>query len=127
SPDDLLYGREEVGALLAGCFDEAAKTIDPADLPKPFTFTLLPPAWDKIAPYFARAIALFPALETAPIRRFVNGPESFSPDGLPLIGPAPGIEGLTVATAMNSVGVTWSAMTGSIVASMLTGRPSRFP
>jgi 4-methylaminobutanoate oxidase (formaldehyde-forming) len=127
SPDDLLYGREEVGALLVGCFDEVAKTIDPADLPKPFTFTLLPPAWDKIAPYFARAITLFPALETAPIRRFVNGPESFSPDGLPLIGPAPGIEGLTVATAMNSVGVTWSAMTGSIVASMLTGLPSRFP
>src|SRR5262249_9222331 len=88
-PEDLLYGREEVGGMLVGCFDENAKTIDAAALPEPFAFTLFPPAWDKIAPYFERAISLFPILETAPIRRFVNGPESFTPDDVPLIGPAP--------------------------------------
>jgi 4-methylaminobutanoate oxidase (formaldehyde-forming) len=126
SPDDLLYGREEVGSLLVGLFDEDAKTIDPADLPEPFSFTLLAPDWDKIAPYFSRAVELFPALATAPIRRFVNGPESFTPDGLPLIGPLAGIEGLLVATAMNSVGVTWSAMTGALIASLAAGREPGF-
>ena len=80
SPDDLIYGREEVGNLLLGCFDERAKTIDPEALPEPFTFTLLPPDWDKIAPYVERAIELFPVLGTAPVHRFVNGPESFTPD-----------------------------------------------
>ncbi len=126
SPDDLVYGREEVGGFLVGCFDEDAKTIDPASLPDPFSFTLLPPDWDKIAPYFARCIQLFPALESAPIRHFVNGPESFTPDGLPLIGPIPGIDGLFVATAMNSAGVTWSAMAGEVVASLVAERQSRF-
>jgi glycine/D-amino acid oxidase-like deaminating enzyme len=126
SPDDLVYGREEVGGFLVGCFDEDAKTIDPASLPDPFSFTLLPPDWDKIAPYFARCIRLFPALETAPIRHFVNGPESFTPDGLPMIGPISGIDGLFVATAMNSSGVTWSAMVGEIIASLVTERQSRF-
>jgi 4-methylaminobutanoate oxidase (formaldehyde-forming) len=126
SPDELVYGREEVGGFLVGCFDEDAKTIDPASLPDPFSFTLLPPDWDKIAPYFTRCIRLFPALGSAPIRHFVNGPESFTPDGLPMIGPIPGIDGLFVATAMNSTGVTWSAMVGEIIASLVAERQSRF-
>jgi len=124
APDALIYGREEVGGFLAGCFDENAKTIAPADLPDPFSFTLLPPDWDKIAPYFERAIQLFPALETAPIRQFVNGPESFTPDGMPLVGQIPEVEGLLVATAMNSSGVTWSAMAGKLVADILEDRPT---
>jgi len=123
APDALIYGREEVGNFLVGFFDENAKTIAPTDLPDPFSFTLLPPDWDKVAPYFARASQLFPALETAPIRHFVNGPESFTPDGLPLIGRIPEVDGLVVATAMNSAGVTWSAMVGKLVTDIVEGEP----
>jgi 4-methylaminobutanoate oxidase (formaldehyde-forming) len=126
APEDLLYGREEVGGMLVGAFDEDAKTIDAAALPEPFAFTLFPPAWDKIAPYFEKAIAIFPALEKAPIRRFVNGPESFTPDDVPLIGPAPGIGSLTICTAMNSGGVTYSAAAGHMIADVLSGAPPRF-
>jgi 4-methylaminobutanoate oxidase (formaldehyde-forming) len=126
APDDLIYGREEVGKFLFGCFDENAKTLDPASLPKPFSFTLLPPDWDKTAPYFEQVMRIFPAVEKAPIRHFVNGPESFTPDGLPLIGRVPNIDGLLVATAMNSAGVTWSAMTGSLIADIVAGLESKF-
>jgi glycine/D-amino acid oxidase-like deaminating enzyme len=126
APDRLIYGREEVGKFLVGFFDENAKTLDPTSLPKPFSFTLLPPDWDKIAPYFMAAVALFPALEAAPVRHFVNGPESFTPDGLPLIGRLSGIEGLHVATAMNSSGVTWSAMTGCLIADLVAEIEPRF-
>ncbi|HUL06877.1 MAG TPA: FAD-dependent oxidoreductase, partial [Candidatus Acidoferrum sp.] len=121
APEDLLYGREEVGGMMVGAFDEDAKTIDAAALPEPFAFTLFPPAWDKIAPYFEKAVTIFPALETAPIRRFVNGPESFTPDDVPLIGPISGIEGLHVCTAMNSGGVTYSAAAGHMIADLLAG------
>jgi 4-methylaminobutanoate oxidase (formaldehyde-forming) len=126
APDDLIYGREEVGKFLFGCFDENAKTIDPASLPKSFSFTLLPPDWDKTAPYFEQVMRIFPAVEKAPIRHFVNGPESFTPDGLPLIGRVPNIEGLLVATAMNSAGVTWSAMAGCLIADIVAGTESKF-
>jgi len=126
APDHLLYGREEVGKFMVGFFDENAKTLDPADLPNPFAFTLLPPDWDKIAPYFERAMRLFPTLEQAPIRHFVNGPESFTPDGLPLIGRIRDVDGLLVATAMNSVGVTWSAMTGAVIADLVADATPRF-
>jgi glycine/D-amino acid oxidase-like deaminating enzyme len=125
-PEDLLYGREEVGGMMVGAFDEDAKTIDPAALPEPFAFTLFPPAWDKIAPYFEKAVAIFPTLETAPIRRFVNGPESFTPDDAPLIGPVAGIGGLYVCTAMNSGGVTYSAAAGHMVADLVSASAPRF-
>jgi 4-methylaminobutanoate oxidase (formaldehyde-forming) len=127
APEDLLYGREEVGGMLVGFFDENAKIIEDGALPEPFSFTLLPPDWDKIAPYFERACTLFSALETAPIRRFVNGPESFTPDDLPLIGPVEGLSGLYLCTAMNSGGVTYSAGAGHIVADLVMGREPRFP
>lgn len=125
-PDRLIYGREEVGKFLVGFFDQNAKTIDPDSLPKPFSFTLLPPDWDKIAPYFMAATEIFPALEQAPIRHFVNGPESFTPDGLPLIGRVSDLDGLYVAAAMNSAGITWSAMTGHLIADLVSGAKPRF-
>ena len=126
APEDLLYGREEVGGMMVGAFDEDAKTIDPDSLPEPFAFTLFPPAWEKIAPYFEKAVAIFPCLETAPIRRFVNGPESFTPDDVPLIGPVAGIDGLYLCTAMNSGGVTYSAAAGHMVADFVAATASRF-
>jgi 4-methylaminobutanoate oxidase (formaldehyde-forming) len=126
APGNLFYGREEVGGMLVGFFDENARTIEPENLPEPFTFTLLDPDFEKIAPYFECAMRMFPILATAPVRRFINGPESFTPDGLPLIGAVDGVDGLIVATAMNSAGVTWSAMAGDIVSRLVTGETQRF-
>ena len=126
APEDLLYGREEVGGMMLGFFDENAKIIEDGALPEPFSFTLLPPDWDKIEPYFERALQIFPVLETAPIRRFVNGPESFTPDDLPLIGESEELSGLYLCTAMNSGGVTYSAGAGHIIADLIAGREPRF-
>ena len=128
SPDDSIYGREEVGGLLFGCFDADALTLDldhgaPAD---GFAFSLLNENWDQFGPYAERAFDLFPALREAPVHRFVNGPETFTPDGEPLIGPIASIDGLYVASAMNSGGVTLSAPVGELVADLVTGAEPRF-
>lgn len=125
-PEDLIYGREEVGGMMVGFFDENAKTLDAASLPEPFAFNLLAEDWDKITPYFEKATAVFPVLETAPIRRFVNGPESFTPDDLPLVGPVPSVPGLLICTAMNSGGVTYSAAVGHMAADFIAGAKPRF-
>ena len=126
-PESLIYGREEVGGFLVGFFDRGAKMLDVATLPEPFTFTLLPEDWDKIAPYYESAAEIFPALRDAPIRRFINGPESFSLDGHPLVGPLATPQGLYVACALNSAGVTYSGLVGHTIADMLCERPLRFP
>jgi 4-methylaminobutanoate oxidase (formaldehyde-forming) len=126
SSSDLIYGREEVGGILLGCFDTGAKVIDIANLPRRFAFSLFNENWDKFAPYFEAAAEFFPAFEHAPVRSFVNGPEAFTPDGNPFIGPAEGTDGLWMCTGMNSHGVTISAGTGHVVADMLAGVEPRF-
>ncbi len=126
SPADLIYGREEVGNFLFGCFDEAALTLERDALPDPFAFTLLEPNWDKFAPYFGKTAELFPTVEDAPIKQFVNGPETFTPDGHPLIGRIAAIDGLYVATGMNSYGVTISAAAGHNIADMIADTTPRF-
>jgi glycine/D-amino acid oxidase-like deaminating enzyme len=128
SPDDSLYGREEVGGLLVGCFDADALALDldHGAPPDGFAFSLLDENWDQFGPYGERAVELFPALANAPVHRFVNGPETFTPDGEPLIGPVAAIDGLYVASAMNSAGVTFSAYVGQLMADLVTGSPPRF-
>ena len=113
--------------MLYGFFDADAKTLDAGNGAPPdnFTFSLLDEDWDKIAPYAERAMQLFPALEHAPVTRFVNGPEAFTPDGNPLIGPVGGIDGLFVASAMNSAGVTLSGLAGRLIADAVTGAKRR--
>lgn len=131
SPDAAIYGREEVGDLLFGCFDDNAVTLDGEHgaPPDDFSFSLLNENWDQFAPYAEKAAWLFPELEEAPVRRFVNGPESFTPDGEPLLGPYGNIEGLHVASAMNSAGVTYSALAGHVLADsiMETSNPAFDP
>ena len=125
-PESLIYGREEVSGFLVGFFDREAKLLNVETLPEPFAFTLLPEDWDQIAPYYEAAAELFPALHDAPIRRFINGPESFTPDGSPLVGSMSSVEGLYVACALNSAGVTYSGMVGHNIADLLSGRRLRF-
>ncbi len=128
SPDDSIYGREEVGGLLFGCFDTDALPLhlDNGAPPDGFAFSLLDENWDQFGPYGERAVRLFPQLQDAPVHRFVNGPETFTPDGEPLLGPLESIDGLYVASAFNSGGVTYSAYAGQLMADLVTGSTPRF-
>lgn len=47
-----------------------------------------------------------------------------TPDGLPIIGRAPGLENLIVATGHGMLGVSLAAVTGQLVAEMVCGRPT---
>ena len=126
SPDASIYGREEVGDLLFGCFDDNAVTLDGdhGAPPDNFSFSLLDENWDQFAPYAEQAAQLFPELEEAPIQQFINGPETFTPDGEPLLGPYGNVEGLHIASAMNSGGVTFSALAGHVLADAIMGTPN---
>src|SRR3989449_11444986 len=62
-----------------------------------------------------------PALETAPVRRRVNGPESFTPDGRYLLGEAPECRNFFVAAGFNSIGIASGAGAGRAVAEWVVG------
>ena len=63
-------------------------------------FQLLPHDLERIAPELERGFAHFPAVGRAGIKKFVNGPFTFSPDGNPLVGPIKGMPGMWSACAV---------------------------
>ena len=69
------------------------------------------------------AHSYFPALGTArPISEWC-GLRPMSVDGLPIVGPIGGLEGLTVATGHGMLGLTLAPVTGEIVTNHVLGRP----
>ena len=119
--DALIYGREDVGGLLLGCFETRAKPIAVHDLPKDFSFGLLPDDWEQFEPYMIAAINRIPALEQAEIKMLLNGPESFTPDGRFLAGPLPEVPGFYVLTGMNSAGVNNALGSARAMAALVSG------
>ncbi|MGX8014230.1 FAD-dependent oxidoreductase (plasmid) [Mesorhizobium sp. ORM8.1] len=67
-----------------------------------------------------------PALADLGIKTFFTGPESFTPDGLPYVGPAPEMPGLFIAAGMSSHGIMNSGGVGLRMAEwMIDGYPSQ--
>jgi glycine cleavage system aminomethyltransferase T/glycine/D-amino acid oxidase-like deaminating enzyme len=123
-PDRYGYYREEAGGLLVGLFEPqgAAWHVDapPAD----FAFGTIEPDWDRMTPYLERAMWRYPGLEGVGLRTFFCGPESFTPDVHPMLGPAPEVEGVHIAAGMNSLGILSGGGAGSLVAQWIVdGRP----
>jgi glycine oxidase len=78
-----------------------------------------------IAGLLQAAIELVPALGSLPIARTWYGFRPWAPDGLPVLGPWPGIEGLFVATAHYRNGIMLAPITARLMKEWITGgRPS---
>jgi dimethylglycine dehydrogenase len=92
-----LYIRQERGGMLMGTYERAGVPWSPVTTPWDFGQDLLPNDLERIAPSLEVGFAHFPALETAGIRKVVNGPFTFAPDGNPLIGPVRGLKNFWVA------------------------------
>jgi heterotetrameric sarcosine oxidase gamma subunit len=120
-PDGYIYVREEVGGLLMGGFEPVAKPWGMGGIPADFSFSLLPEDWEHFQVLMEQALIRIPALETAPIRRHVNGPESFTPDGRYLLGEAPECRNFFVAAGFNSIGIASGAGAGRAVAEWIAG------
>jgi len=119
--DGYIYVREEVGGLLMGGFEPVAKPWGMEGIPADFAFSLLPEDWEHFQVLMEQGIHRIPALETAPVRRHVNGPESFTPDGRYLLGEAPECRGFFVAAGFNSIGIASGAGAGRAVAEWIVG------
>ncbi|HEV2441360.1 MAG TPA: FAD-dependent oxidoreductase [Steroidobacteraceae bacterium] len=92
-----LYLREERGGMLLGTYERAGVPWSPATTPWDFTQSLLPNDLDRIAPSLEVAFEHFPALGEVGVRKVVNGPFTFAPDGNPLVGPVRGLSNFWVA------------------------------
>jgi dimethylglycine dehydrogenase len=92
-----IYLREERRGMLVGTYERAGVPWSPVETPWDFTQSLLPNDLERIAPSLEVAFEHFPALGQVGIRKVVNGPFTFAPDGNPLVGPVKGLRNFWVA------------------------------
>jgi 4-methylaminobutanoate oxidase (formaldehyde-forming) len=85
-PDNLVYFRTEVGGLVMGGYERTPASWALNGIPPGFEAKLLPEEWDRMEELFANAIRRVPAMESAEVKMFFNGPEAFTPDADFLLG-----------------------------------------
>src|ERR1700676_795183 len=95
--DGEIYMRQERGGMLVGTYERAGVPWSPRTTPWDFGQDLLPNDLERIAPSLEVAFEHFPRLASAGIRKVVNGPFTFAPDGNPLVGPVRGLRNYWVA------------------------------
>jgi dimethylglycine dehydrogenase len=95
-----IYMRQERRGALIGTYEPHGVPWAPLKTPDDFTMQLLPEDFERLAPYFEVGFRHFPALGRAGIRKAVNGPFTFAPDGNPLVGPVRGVRNYWVACAV---------------------------
>ena len=125
-PDGFTYFKEEVGGLVVGGFEPVAKPWLASDqIPYPFEFQLLEEDWEHFSVLMDEAVHRIPALAETGIRKFYNGPESFTPDNQFLLGEAPTLRNYFVGAGFNSVGIASAGGAGRALAEWIVdGAPS---
>ncbi len=126
-PDGYTYFKEEVGGLVVGGFEPVAKHwVAPDEIPYPFEFQLLEEDWDHFSVLMDSALHRLPVLERTGIKKFYNGPESFTPDNQFLLGEAPEVRNFFLAAGFNSVGIATAGGAGRALAEwIVAGEPQR--
>jgi dimethylglycine dehydrogenase len=92
--DTSYYLRQDTYSLNLGPYERncQAAWVTPEDpMPKDFSFQLYPDDLDRLEPYIMDAMARVPLLGSKGVSRNINGPIPYAPDGLPMLGPMPGV------------------------------------
>jgi 4-methylaminobutanoate oxidase (formaldehyde-forming) len=116
--NNCLYLKEDAGKLLVGVFEPNAKPAftNNHKVPDDFSFGELPEDFDHFEPYLINAMNRVPTLEKSGIRKFFNGPESFTPDTNYLLGETPEVKNLFMCGGFNSIGIVSSGGAGKVTA-----------
>jgi len=118
------YFREEGAGLMIGLFEAVCAPWNVGLIPESFSFGQISPDWDRMAPYLEAAMARVPVSLDAGVRTFFCGPESFTPDLLPVVGEAPELKNFFVAAGLNSIGILTGGGIGRAIAHWIVdGQP----
>ena len=123
-PDKLTYWKEDVGGLVMGGYEPNPIGWAEHGIPQDFVFQLLPENFEHFEQLMLPAVERVPALENAGIRKFINGPESFTPDGNFILGEAPEVQNYFVGAGFNAFGIAAAGGAGKALAEwIIAGEP----
>ncbi len=119
-PDNLVYGKSEVGGVLFGGYepDPVARWVD--GVPWDHSARSLPPDYERFEQLMQGAIRRFPFLADAEVVNLVCHPDAMTPDSNPLLGPMPGVHGFHVAAGLSLNGFGGAGGIGRAVAEWIT-------
>ena len=112
------YVREERGGWILGPYEEGAPARFKYEVPETFRADLFPLDLDRIEEEYMSMIHRIPTSETVGLKDDFNGPICYTPDGNPLVGPAPGLRNMWLAEGF-SFGITAAGGTGYYLAQMM--------
>lgn len=116
--DSSYYLRQDKNGLNLGPYERNCKghwmtSDDP--MPDDFSFQLYPDDLERLEWYIEDAMTRVPILGTAGVGRVINGPIPYAPDGLPLMGPMPGVPNAYEACVF-TFGITQGGGAGKVMA-----------
>ena len=117
-PLDDFYSRQEKKGLLVGVYEQGCKTFGMDGIDPAFTRDLCPPDLERCLDNMERIFERLPALQNAGIHTTVNGPITYTIDGMPLIGQIPGIENAYCAIGLRA-GIGEGGGHGKILADLI--------
>ncbi|MTH76382.1 GcvT family protein [Paracoccus aestuariivivens] len=114
------YVREERGGWILGPYERGAPARFQYEVPESFRADLFPLDLERIEEEYMSMIHRLPTSETVGLKDDFNGPICYTPDGNPLVGPAPGLRNMWLAEGF-SFGITAAGGVGNYLAQMMTG------
>tara|TARA_B100000959_G_scaffold143636_1_gene150777 strand:+ start:122 stop:2539 length:2418 start_codon:yes stop_codon:yes gene_type:complete len=117
------YTRREGDGLVLGAYEQNPQTWSIDGVPNDFGMELMAPELDRVAHLMADAMERIPVLHDAGVKTTIHGPVSYSADGQPLIGPAPGLHNAWLSCG-SGFGIGEGAGAGKLLAEWIVeGQP----
>ena len=113
------YVREERGGWILGPYEKNAPARFEYAVPDSFRADLFPLDLERIEEEYMSFIHRIPSSENCGLKDDFNGPICYTPDGNPLVGPAPGLRNMWLAEGF-SFGITAAGGVGHYLAQMMT-------
>ena len=112
------YVREERGGWILGPYERNAPARFEYDVPESFRADLFQLDLERIEEEYMSMIHRIPSSEEVGLKDDYNGPICYTPDGNPLLGPAPGLRNMWLAEGF-SFGITAAGGTGHYLAQLM--------
>ncbi len=112
------YVREERGGWILGVYEKNAPACFEYGVPDSFRADLFQLDLERIEDQYAAMLHRMPSSEDCGLKDDFNGPICYTPDGNPLVGPAPGLRNMWLAEGF-SFGITAAGGTGYYLAQMM--------
>ncbi|MEM9104774.1 MAG: FAD-dependent oxidoreductase [Pseudomonadota bacterium] len=114
--DDSYYLRQEGNGLILGPYEwQATPHWLEEGTPDDFAFQLYPDDLERLEWYINAACERVPMLATGGVQKVINGPIPYAPDGMPLVGPAPGLTNFFEACVF-TFGICQAGGAGKVIA-----------